>query len=263
MSNKLIEYRSALHSNGEVFLFNFKEEFTAFGVTDAYVNQFLSVISREKMESGKSLVGFIPHLSIIQRQCRNAFQCFSVFQSYQGWVLLRPAIESILIMGKWLDDRNNFEVWKQQETDWKSYRKVYEGKNLQSNSLPSAELIQGLLKTINDNFMHANPSYYHRHSQISQIDQDNFFLTISYFDDQKDHVSHLYAFLHATLFMLKQLGQMLAALYKNKGPFHVDLERLQKAFHAKVIGILNDDPESRKVLLELGLWPNILLQPTR
>ena len=96
-----------------------------------------------------------------------------VYQSYQSWVLLRPAIESALIMGRWLDNFNNFEVWKDHPDSWKNYKNIYQGKNLVSDSLPKSTDIQNVLKHINDDFMHTNPSYYQRHSQIVDLNEKN------------------------------------------------------------------------------------------
>jgi len=67
MSNQLIEYRSVLHLNGEVFLFNYKDEFAAFGVTDEYFDAFAKTVSTKHMKNGKTLIGLIPLLMIMQR----------------------------------------------------------------------------------------------------------------------------------------------------------------------------------------------------
>jgi hypothetical protein len=256
MSNELIQYRSMLHQNGEIFLFNFKEEFAAFGETDRYFQKFAGIISTERMKNGKTLVGLIPLMIIMQRQYRNAFQNISVFQSYQAWVLVRPAIESALVMGKWLDDLSNFHVWKQHENNWKDYQRIYQGKNLVSQSLPDSSNIQNVLKHINDNFMHTNPSYYRRHSEVVDVDEKNVGMFVTYTDDEQDHRAHLYAFLHLTLFILKSVGQMLSKSYPEHLSFDVNLEKLQNFFCRRVNEIARSNSEHRKLLEELGLWPN-------
>ncbi len=256
MSNQLIEYRSVLHLNSEVFLFNYKEEFAAFGVTDQYFEKFCNVISTSHMKNGKTLIGLIPLLLIMQRQYRNAFQSISVFQSYQSWVLLRPAIESALVMGKWLDDLSNFEVWKDHQDNWKNYQKIYQGKNLISDSLPNSTDIQKVLKRINDDFMHTNPSYYRRHSQIVDIDEKNVFMYVDFNDSEQDHRAHTYAFLYLTLFILKQVGVMLSDKYEEQESFAVDLDRLHDCFIDNAREIANENEEYKKLLLEIGLWPN-------
>lgn len=255
MSNQLIEYRSVLHLNSEVFLFNYKEEFAAFGATDQHFEKFLNIISTKHMKNGKTLIGLIPLLLIIQRQYRNAFQSISIFQSYQSWVLLRPAIESALIMGKWLDDLSNFDVWKEHQDNWKNYQKIYQGKNLVSKSLPNSTEIQKVLKNINDDFMHTNPSYYKRHSQIVDINKDNVRMFVTFTDNEQDHRAHTYAFIHLTLFILKQIGVMLAAQYDGED-FSINLDRLHDHFVNNAQEIAKQNNEYKKLLVELGLWPN-------
>ena len=262
MSNQLLEYRSALHLNGEVFLFNYKDEFAAFGVTDQYFDMFMKTVSTKHMINGKTLIGLIPLLMIMQRQYRNAFQSISVFQSYQSWVLLRPAIESALIMGKWLDDLSNFDVWKRHQDNWKNYQKIYQGKNLVSDSLPSSSDIQKVLKSINDDFMHTNPSYYKRHSQIIDLDKDTVGMFVNFTDDEQDHRAHVYAFLYLTIFILKRVGEMLSDRYEEKGNFTVNLDKLHDHFVKNARQIAAQDEEYKKLLLEIGLWPNKSLQPT-
>ena len=74
MSKELIEYRSVLYQNGEIFLLKYKEEFAAFGETDLYFDKFGEIISTQRMKNGKTLIALIPLLMIMQRQYRNAFQ---------------------------------------------------------------------------------------------------------------------------------------------------------------------------------------------
>lgn len=262
MSNQLIEYRSSLHLNGEVFLLNFKDEFAAFGVTDQYFDKFIKIVSTKHMKNGKTLIGLIPLLMIMQRQYRNSFQSISVFQSYQSWVLLRPAIESALIMGKWLDDLNNFEIWKEHQDNWKNYQNIYQGKNLVSDSLPKSDRIQEVLKRINDNFMHTNPSYYRRHSQLIDIDENTVGVFVNFTDEEQDHRAHTYAFIHLTLFVLKKVGIMLSDRYEEQESFSVNLNKLHDYFVGSAREIANENNEYKKLLLEIGLWPNKSLQPT-
>lgn len=185
MSNELLEYRAAIYRNGETFLLKHKDAFLAFAEADRCVSEFCSVISKNRSKDGKSLVGLIPLLMIIQRQGRNAFHDISTYRSYQTWVLLRPALESALIMGKWIDDRNNFTVWKNRDSDRKSYNSVYWGKGVISQSLPSSEQIYSVLSRVNDDFMHANPSYYQRHTSVEDIDPGNVGMYVSYNDSER------------------------------------------------------------------------------
>ncbi|OGT72380.1 MAG: hypothetical protein A2W76_08490 [Gammaproteobacteria bacterium RIFCSPLOWO2_12_47_11] len=165
-------------------------------------------------------------------------------------------------MGKWLDDLNNFDVWKLHQDNWKNYQKIYQGKNLVSTSLPSSSEIQNVLKNINDDFMHTNPLYYKRHSQVVDLDKDTVGMFVNFIDDEQDHRAHVYAFLYLTLFILKQVGKMLSDKYEDKENFAVDLDRLHNHFVKKARQVAVKNEEYKKLLLEIGLWPNQSLQPT-
>jgi hypothetical protein len=195
----------------------------------------------------------------MQRQFRNAFQCFTVFQSYQAWVILRPSIESALIMGKWLDDIENVEIWKEHKGDWQKYNKIYSGKSLASKSLPQSSRIQQVLKVINDDYMHVNPVYYFNNTGLQQMGADNI-IFIPFFDEEIEHKSHLYSFLHLTLLVIKSIAEMLAPYFHQHDELRIDLVRLQIAFKNRVAAIVKENPEQLLVLRELGLWPNNLFE---
>ena len=262
MSDQLIEYRSVLHRNEEVFLLKYKEEFEAFGITDQYFDRFQKIISTRHMSNGKSLVGLLPALLIMQRQYRNAFYSISVFQSYQAWVLLRPAIELALMMGKWLDDLSNVDAWKAHQQNWKKYLRLYRGKNLVSSSLPDSENIQMFLKRINDDYMHPTPTYYTRHTRATELDHKNVEIFVNYTDEESDHKAHTYSFLHVTLYILKRVGEMLSEKYGDLQAFEVNIQRLQAHFIRTVQEIASKNKIHKKVLLELGLWSNDELKTT-
>ena len=260
MQKTILEYRATLNHNSEVFLLNFKDEFTAFTDTDNSLYRIGLFLSQNRTKDEESLISFLPYLLIMQRQFRNAFQCFTVFQSYQGWVLLRPGLESSLIMGKWLDDMQNVEIWKKHKQDWKEYNKTYSGKSLISKSLPESSSIQQVLKRINDNFMHVNPSYYYHNTRLEQMQADSDFLYVPVFDQETDYQSHLYSFLHLTLYVVKCVGEMLVPYFSQNDTFEINLARLEEAFKGKVARILQQSPDQLSVLTELGLWPNNTFQ---
>lgn len=118
----------------------------------------------------------------MQRQAVNAFLSLASQQSFQAWVLLRPCLESCL------NDPANAAIWSNKEEDWKTYNKTFQGKSLHSASLPRADEIQTVLKTINGDFLHTNPRYYDRHTDVVRVDDDNLVLQVQYFDDEREHL---------------------------------------------------------------------------
>src|SRR5262249_30745099 len=146
----------------------------------------VQVVATTRTHGGHSHISHLSLLMILGRQALNAFEAIAVFQSYQSWVLLRPSLESALIMGKWIDHPKNADIWKNRDKDknaHQAYQKMYSGKGLLSKSLPDCQAIRDVLTRINDDFMHTNPRYYFRHTQISDIDARSMLLKLQFNDE--------------------------------------------------------------------------------
>ena len=254
--HKCFEYHHALAANREIFLLKFHELYLEFLVIDDYASALCETITHGRTKEHKTLVSLLPMMSLLQRQMRNAFESFSSMQSYQAWVLFRPALESALIMGKWLDDKKYCEIWKNRYEDRKTYSNTFQGSSLESNSLPRSAEIRSVLSKINDDFMHLNPNYYARHSRLEGKDEKYCLLTTSYFDQDEEHEVHLYAFLHLCLVTLRCIAAMLQRQFTEDIAIQVDPEIFEKKYKKKIAQLLKTYPNGKKVLSEFGLWPN-------
>src|ERR1700733_11616740 len=145
MEDTILHYRSALAYNREVFLIEHGELFKALSSIDDNFKVFLDALRTMRDPKGKSYVSLIPFALLIQRQSRAAFEALTAFQSYLAWVLLRPGIEALLIIGKWIDDPANAKIWQNRKEDRRGYQHAYSGKALTSSSLPSSDRIQRVL----------------------------------------------------------------------------------------------------------------------
>ena len=170
MKPRFLEYRSAIVYNSHAFSIEHSDLLKVFFSIDGNFDVLLQMLSTLRDDGRKSHVSEIPWVFLLQRQAYNAFEAVCVGQCHQTWLLIRPGIEGALIIGKWVDDVHNARIWEHREEDPESYRKAYSGKGLRSKSLPDAERIQTVLKTINDRFVHANISYYQRHLQVETAD---------------------------------------------------------------------------------------------
>jgi len=255
MRNQVLNYRANLSANREIFLLNFREELQAFSETNTHLHNISQVVSTTRTHRGDSLIGHIPLLMIMNRQMLNAFEAMAVFQSYQSWILLRPGLESALIMGKWIDSPKNADIWKNREKDKRTYQKVYSGKGLLSNSLPDCQAIRGVLIRVNDDFMHTNTRYYFRHTQISDVDASSILLKLQFNDEETVHKAHLYAFVHLTRFLVQSIGRMFAAEFGVRPELNADLGKVQNHFRQRVAALAQEQPHTTPVLTELGLWP--------
>lgn len=254
--HSFVDYRRAIAANREIFLLKFPNVFLDFLTTDDYCSALAVAISKGRTKEDKTLISFLPFMGLIQRQMRNAFEAFATAHSYQGWVLLRPALEAALIMGKWTDDRDSAEIWKNRDADWKSYQKAYSGKALLSQSLPESEGIRSVLSRVNDDFMHFNPTYYFRHSRLNAVDPQNYLYTISYFDDNAEQEFHVHAFMHLCVLVARSVASLLQKQYAKPMGIDVNLNGFRKSYGKTVQRLAKQTPEGIPILTELGLWPN-------
>ncbi len=259
-NHSFIDYRRAIVANREIFLLKYPNVFLDFMKTDDYCSSLAFAISRGRTKDNKTLISFLPFMGIIQRQIRNSFESFTCAHSYQGWVLLRPALEAALIMGKWTDDKKYAEIWGNRNVDWQSYQKEYSGKKLESRSLPNSANIRSVLSRINDDFMHFNPTYYFRHSRLDPVDPQNYLFTIGYFDENIEQDFHVHAFMHICLVVTRSIASLLQKQYVESIGVDVDLKGFQKSYDKYLKRLTKEYPDGITILTELGLWPDICVK---
>jgi len=256
--NDLVEYHTARIFNREVFLLNYSFAFHAFTQIDQNFLLLADVVRSRRDKSGHGHVSFVPFFLLMQRQARSAFEALTFHQSYEAWVLLRVCIESALIMGKWVDDPEYARVWRERLERPKEYRRAYAGTALQSRSLPRSVSIQTVLARINDDFIHANPTYYHRHVDARPMDDQHFGLLLSYFDQKADVEAHIYAILHLIVVIQDSVLSMLRALFPDIDELSVGLRNFEKEFSERVQEFIQRQPDHKTTLVDLGLWGEII-----
>ncbi len=158
------------------------------------------------------------------------------------------------MIGKWLDDPSTFEVWKRRSEEPGAYRDTFTGKKLRSGSLDRSPDLQSVLSRINDDFMHANPTYYRRHMGMIRAQGSDVTLRIQYFDDAADHQSHVYAFLHLLLVLQESLWRMWAHVYGTVATLPGTSADFENAFRGKVLKLKEQHEPTMSVLRDLGLW---------
>jgi hypothetical protein len=250
----ILDYRAASVKNQDIFLLNHPYAFHAFGgLNDCFVRLGQRLQNGRDKNRKTYAASFIPFLLLMQRQALSAFQALSSHQSYQGWVLLRPCLESALIMGKWVDDRKNAEIWGNRASDPKAYRQTYTGKALRSAALPRAADIQSVLSRINDDFMHLNSDYYSRHTEMRPAGESSYHLLVQYFDDDVDHRAHTFAFLHLIAVILESMSGLLDGLFGKAGT-DCGLRELEDLLRPDVAAFAGEHSDRNSILVEMGLW---------
>jgi hypothetical protein len=255
MEDAILRYRSALAYNREVFLIEHGELVKAFSSIDDNFNVFLDVLRTMRDPDRKSYVSLIPFVLLLQRQSRAAFEALTAFQPYLAWVLFRPGIEALLIIGKWVDDPANARIWQNRKEDWRGYQSAYSGKALTSTSLPSSDRIQRVLSKVNDDFVHANPDYYSRHLKAGTGDPGYVNFWLDYFDDDVLQEAHAMAFLHLLLVMQDALASLLANVFAVPVTLISPLVPFRSKFATRMTGIASKSEEATAILDQLGLIP--------
>lgn len=116
--NPLLENHARLVYNREVFLANCRFGLHGFTRIDENFGLLGGMLTQRRDKAGFSHVSLVPFILVMQRQVYAAFELISTYQSFQAWVLLRPCLESALIMGKWVDDPAFAGVWQRRNDDF-------------------------------------------------------------------------------------------------------------------------------------------------
>jgi len=253
-SDTILEFSSAVERNGRIYLLARPYAFHAFAGINEYFDRLGRRLQTGYDRDGNSHVGLLPFVLLMQRQALNAFEMLATFRSYEAWVLLRPCLESALIIGKWVDDPGNAVLWDDKRNRFEEFKKAYQGKGLQSRSLPQSAKIQAVLSRVNDEFMHPNPSYYRRHTRFEGMGEQDLFLKVEFFDDNDDSEAHSLAFLHVLVVIVDAVDELFAKLFVGQAGPAPQVTTVERELRSRADSIAAKHELYRRVLTELGLW---------
>ncbi len=254
MKVPFLEYRAALAYNHDVFFMERGALLKTFLSIDANFPALVELPRTCRDRNQKAHVSLVPFMLLLRRQAHTAFHLLTADQSYQAWLLLRPGIEAVLIIGKWVDDPHNAKIWQNRTTDPKAYQKAYTGAALRSASLPGSDRIQTVLRTINDRFVHANIDYYQRHLDIDGSDPRYVNVLLNYFDDDPLQLANVFAFLHLLLVMQEALLALFNHLFEATSTLPSTLTAFRHTYEQHIETLAREKSEYRAVLSELGAW---------
>lgn len=250
-----LEYRGIRTLNREVFLLEESRAVSTFDSIHRYFNAMVDMLKNARTAEGKSHIASLsPMIFLMQRQFCTAFDSLSSFQAYEAWLILRPAVEIPLIVGKWLDNRNNVAIWKARAVNKKEYRRCYVGEGLRSKALPNSDRIQGALSRLNDLFVHPHPEYCYRHFNLRKLDSTSFIARVEYFDEPHDVKVSWLAMSHLMLFVQDRLCEAIAATLVNAPARQPRLAAFEIEFGADAQAAASKSAKSRSLLEGVGLW---------
>jgi hypothetical protein len=253
MDSEILKYRSSLAYNREVFLIEHGAMMKAFDQIDQNFIELVEFPQKMRDVKGKSYPSLIPFLLLFQRQSRAAFESCAVFQAYQAWVLLRPGVEALLIVGKFIDDRKFVTIWQNRKQDPEAYRRAFSGRNLRSTHLASSDKFQKVLSRINDDFVHANVEYLSRHLGVNTADREYTTIGFDYFDRDESQEANVLALLHLVLIMQASLAALFAKLFGTDVMLKAGPERFLGDFGHKIASLASRSHEAKAIFGDLGL----------
>lgn len=253
-AHRVLEFRAALEKNRQIFSLQYPFAYFAFfGLCEAF-DRVGRRLQTGRDSKGKSYVSLIPFLLIVQRQAMSAFEALASCRSYEAWMLIRPALEATLIIGKWVDDPDNAVLWSDREVRRHEYASAYTGKGLVSKSLPRSAEIRMTLGRLNDEFVHTNVAYYSRHTNAQPAADGDIFLRLEFFDDGEDTETHACAFLHLLAVLADSLDNLFASVLPTTGASRPITSALEQEIGERALKLRTAGKQHAVTLAELGLW---------
>ncbi len=258
MGNNFKEYLSILNDNFSIFVKNFSSNYLpSFGIIISSLESIWQRLGKERDLCGHSHVGILPFVNLLIRHSIFGFQHIAYYQSFLCWLTFRPGLEAFLILGKFVDDPANANIWKNRETDREAYIRTFQGRNLASNCLPQSTEFQKILSRLNDQFMHPNPDFVYRDTKLLDGGDSSLFLRTEYFDSAKEpgiHESHLLAYLNLldkiSFGSNKLVNQLCGPAPKELRP----AKSFDESSEEKAVHLAESSPLCKKIMKELGLW---------
>jgi hypothetical protein len=247
------EYSSRQQKNREVFRKNFVSDTESFKEALTTLRNIWGRLGIERDKAGQSHAGLLPFSNILVRHVIFGFEHLACYQSFLAWLTFRPGLEALLMLGKFVDDPANAKIWLNREVDVNSYRRTFEGKALESTSLPLSPEFRQVLSRLNTEFMHPNPVFAYRDATI-RSDAGGMLVEIQFFDVDADvHEGHLLAYSNLIDAIVRSSKTVVDRLCGSKveggwtGNYAVQ-ER------GRALKIAARNAVAKKVMEELGLW---------
>jgi len=238
-------------------LLNFAEVYRTFTNVLAEFDLVLEKISKKPDLQGNSYIGLIPFLIFSHRSIAQGFYSLMSYQSFFAWPYFRTGLETMLIVGKLVNNQELAETWKNHASDNKKYIEEFQGKLDKNNSLPKRGELKALLSTINTLYLHPNPKNIELNTTVVEDGSGRTYsISIQWFDTDADvHEAHVYAYMRITSELIDSVKDMIEPLYGNTPSTQESLaDKYQKEAHDRVVALTQKRPETKTILEELGGW---------
>jgi hypothetical protein len=247
-----LEYAARVYQNRHIFLLNFGSYYGAFDFLLRRLQSIWIRIARERDTHGRSHVGLLLPATILANHLLLGFDHLANYQSFLAWPAFRPGLEALLFIGKWVDDPNVVEIWKDRHNHRNEYRALFSGRGLISRSLPRSAEFRNVLSRLNDEYLHPNAEFGYRQTRIHQASLQTLVLESPLFDrDPTIHEAHLLAYLHLSELICASSAALITSLL---GRTEESETSAPSASSDRAKALAGAHTVAKKVLEELGLW---------
>lgn len=249
-----LDYVATQVRNRKIFSRNFSREFKTFDSLLTALRSVWARLGNERDASGRSNIGLLPFVNILVRHSIFGFEHIVSYQSFLTWLTFRPGLEALLILGKLVDDPGNAEVWKDRQTNRKAYMKTFQGRELASVALPRSADFLGVLRQINDNFVHPNPDFLYRDATV-RPQGANVLIEIPFFDTRKEiHEAHLLAYLNIIDLVVFSSEALVSELLEPNSGGSTKRQSYAEREASRAEKLAKSDTLAEKIMEEIGLW---------
>ncbi|MEW6447961.1 MAG: hypothetical protein AB1426_07730 [Bacillota bacterium] len=249
---EFIDYYKTVSDNLKVFLRDYHDDFNTFLALMDTLQRIWAPIGTDRDLKGNHHAGLVPFVNLLVRHLVFGFQHIVSYQSFIAWLAFRPGLEAFLIIGKFVDDPVNAQIWLKRNEDRKSYGEAFFGKSLVSESLSRSADFQKVLSRLNDNFMHPNPNFTYRDMVIEE-NETSMFVKILYFDDSPElHEAHLLSYLNLLNEIVTASEKLMSKLFGTPRQHRIRKELAQR-LRTRALYLLSIKPFTERIMKELGL----------
>jgi len=243
-----LDYFATLSRARDTFLLNFGGDYRRFQSLVNTLHGCWARLGTQRDGTGHSHAGLVLFSNILMRHAVLGFQALASYQSFLAWLSVRPGLEALLIVGKFVDSRENARIWRERETDRDAYQRAFQGKALTPKSLEDGEVLRLVLTRLNDNFTHPNPNFVYR----DQFYRDER-LMVQFLETRPEiHEAHVLAYLNLVDRVVYASEQLVAKLLA--GAMRTERTPYAKAEMERARRLADAEPLAKRIMVELGLW---------
>lgn len=258
-ANRFMEFSGITRQNRDFFLLEFGADYRkACDLQDQFQNLWKPLGTKRDFR-GQSHAGALPLQALAHRSFMYGFDTLQSFQIALAWPNMRYAIETILILGKFIADPATATIWNNWKSDKRRYIKTFQNELDINNALPRCGEFRKVLSNINDEYLHPNPLQVlsPANTQMARKDEKTMAVLTTWGGGERYELDgHTLAFIRLFADIVDACGEMIYNLMgENQGKGQFDLrEQYEELESDRAKALIKDHSNMKPVLRDFGLW---------